>query len=216
MPSRQRNRVNRKRKNKEGLPAYIKQRFFRTDGLNYRRRRKNVDVSDIRKVVVLVVQLIAVVGLAFFLVSSFGIKTTVIGDSMEDALYDGDAVLINKLAVSVFSLDSGDVIVFSPKGNVDASLSCKRVIGVPGDTVRIENGVIYVNDKQYNETKAMAYIEEAGLAESGIKLGKDEYFVMGDNVNYSQDSRYESVGNVKKSDIKGKVWWDLSHFGLIY
>lgn len=216
MSTRQRNRIRRKKQGRESIPAYIKKKFVKKDGLDYRRRRKNIDISDVRKVVFLVIQIILVVGLAFFLTSSFGVSTEVIGDSMEDSLHDGDKVLINRLSVKVFSLDRGDVIVFSPKGNVDASLSCKRVVGIPGDTVRIENGVVYVNDKQYNETKAMDFIDDAGLAEAGVKLSKDEYFVLGDNVSNSQDSRYESVGNVKKDDIKGVVWWDITHFGLIY
>ena len=91
------------------------------------------------------------------------------------------------------------------------------MIAGPNDSVRIENGSIYVNDSLYEEGTASDYIEEAGVAESQIELGADEYFCLGDNRNNSQDSRYESVGNIKRSDIIGTVWFEISgsHFGFL-
>ena len=86
----------------------------------------------------------------------------------------------------------------------------KRVIGRPGETVRIDkDGHIYVNDELLEENYGKEVIEDPGIAEDGITLGKDEYFVLGDNRNNSSDSRDPDVGAVSKSQIKGKVWLRL-------
>ena len=94
----------------------------------------------------------------------------------------------------------------------------KRVIGLPGETVQIKDGLILINGETYMEKKDFPKISNPGLAETQVTLGKNEYFVLGDNRNNSEDSRFASVGNVKKGQIKGKVWLrirPLRHFGLI-
>ena len=93
----------------------------------------------------------------------------------------------------------------------------KRVIGLPGETVRIDNqGDIYINDELLEEDYGREVIEDPGIAEDGITLGADEYFVLGDNRNNSSDSRDPDVGAVSKSQIRGHVWLRLRpDFGLI-
>lgn len=161
-----------------------------------------------------IVETLAVIGLAFLLVEGFGIRIEVIGESMEPTLSDGDGVLLNRLGTNLFSLKGGTLVAFLPGGSEDASPSIKRVIAVPHDTVRIENGSIYVNGDLYEEGTATDYIEEAGLAADDLTLDDDEYFVLGDNRNNSQDSRYESVGNIKKEDMLGTVWFEVSGNGF--
>ena len=160
---------------------------------------------------------VLVIALAFVLVEGFGIRITVIGESMEPTLSDGDSVLLNRAGSYFFPLKSGDLIAFLPGGSEDATPSVKRVIAVPQDTVRIENGAIYVNDTLYEEGAASDYVEEAGLAANGLTMGADEYFVLGDNRNNSQDSRYASVGNIRRSDVIGTVWFAVSgsRFGVL-
>ena len=91
----------------------------------------------------------------------------------------------------------------------------KRVIGVPGDTVQIKNGTVYVNGKAFDEETDVASIEDAGLAAEEITLGAEEYFVLGDNRNNSEDSRYANIGNIKKDYIIGKAWFRIAPFSEI-
>ncbi len=182
-----------------------------------RRRRSKPDVSKVRGRLLGIAETLFAVSIGFLVVWSVGIRVDVVGESMEPTLYDGDEVLINRVGMTFFPAASGSLVAFLPGGNKDASISIKRVIAGPNDSVRIENGSIYVNDSLYEEGTASDYIEEAGVAESQIELGADEYFCLGDNRNNSQDSRYESVGNIKRSDIIGTVWFEISgsHFGFL-
>ena len=81
----------------------------------------------------------------------------------------------------------------------------KRVIGLPEEKVRISNGDIYINGERRSDVPFEMAIQISGVAEDEITLGEDEYFVMGDNVNNSEDSRYTNVGNISKTEITGKV-----------
>lgn len=114
------------------------------------------------------------------------------GDSMYNTLNDNDIVLLSKLS----SIDRFDIIVL--KENDNNATIIKRVIGMPGDKVKIRNNKIYINNKIIEDE--YAYGETSDYDE--ITLGDDEYFVLGDNRLISKDSRY--FGAIKKSDIKGK------------
>ena len=122
------------------------------------------------------------------------------GDSMYNTLYDNDIVLLSKLS----SIDRFDIIVL--KENDNNATIIKRVIGMPGDKVKIRNNKIYINNKIIEDE--YAYGETSDYDE--ITLGDDEYFVLGDNRLISKDSRY--FGAIKKSDIKGKAVFRLFPF----
>ena len=187
-------------------------RFFsrlfrkRNYGLNFNRRRKKVDFGKIRYILVFALELMAVIALAYGVVIAFGKQVECSNSSMEPTYKTSDKLLVNTITYKLSSPENGDIIAFKPKSNVNASYSVKRVIAVPGDTIYINNGRIYLNDELYKENLDVERIENAGIAATPITLLDDQYFVLGDNRNSSEDSRFESVGFVSSEDILGKIW----------
>jgi len=185
----------------------------RRAGLNFRRQRKKINLPLVREVLSWIVELVVVIGLAYVLVSFFGIRTNVVGQAMEQTLENDDDILVNKFAYIISKPKQGDVIVFLPNGNKKSHYYVRRVVAVPGDTVQIKDGALYVNDELYKESTDVASMEDAGIASDAVKLEKDEYFVLGDNRNNSEDSRYANIGNVKRDYIIGKAWFRFSGIG---
>ena len=137
---------------------------------------------------------------------------------MDVTLSGGDTVLMDTLIYQVGSPKRGDVIAFKPNGSSTGHSSIKRVIGLPGETIQIKDGMIYIDGEVYLEKKSYPVITNPGMASDGITLGNQEYFVLGDNRNNSVDSRFADVGTVKASYIEGKVWFVLSpseHRGMV-
>ena len=166
-----------------------------------------------KEVMVWAIELAIVVAAAFVLVYFIGLRTSVVGQSMANTLDAGDEILVNRFVYKVLEPKTGDIIVFLPNGNEKSHYYVKRVIAVPGDTVQIKDGVLYLNGEEYEEEIDSEVIQEAGLAEEELTIGEDEYFVLGDNRNNSEDSRYANIGNVKKEHIIGKAWFIVSPFG---
>lgn len=181
-------------------------RYIKRDGLNFRRRRKKIDIEKVKYVAIFTLELAAVIALAYVVVRAFGQQVACSNASMEPTYETSDTLLVNRVAYVFLEPEAGDVIAFKPKSNVNASYSVKRVIGTPGDTIYISNGRIYLNDELYKENIDVETIDNPGIAASPITLLEDQYFVLGDNRNASEDSRYESVGFVSSQDILGKVW----------
>ncbi len=206
----------RRKKNKLDILNKLPQ-WKEPDGLNFRRHRHRVDPLVIQRFAIFMVEVVGVVFLAYLLVIAFGMRISNSGESMEKTLMPGDEVLLDKLTYRIRKPRANDVVAFLPEGNLNAKYSIKRVIGVPGDQIVISNGKIYVNGEVYNDILVRDTIVEPGLAANEITLGEDEYFVLGDNRNNSEDSRYATIGNISMKDIAGKVWWDatLSNFGLV-
>ena len=186
---------------------------LRSDGLNFQRRRRRFQKENAKKIAIFVLEILLMNLLAYGVVRSFGIRMTIAGESMEPTLSSGDVVLLNKLG----SIDTNDIVVFQPSSNLSAQYSVKRVIGTPGDKIVISGGDVYVNDVLFHNIADTEDIEDAGLASTEIVLGEDEYFLLGDNRNNSEDSRYETIGNISSDAVIGKVWFclSLSHFGLV-
>lgn len=192
----------------------------RRNGLNFGRNRRKINVEKIKEVTAWVIQIAAVVFMAYVCVSCFGVRTNVVGQAMADTLDNGDEVLINKFIYVISDPKANDVIVFLPNGNEKSHYYIRRVIGVPGDKVQIKDGAVYINGKLYNETiEGLAAMEEAGIASEEMTLGENEYFVLGDNRNNSEDSRYANIGNIKREHIVGQAWFRLESeegMGLIH
>jgi signal peptidase I len=148
--------------------------------------------------------------IAFVLVYNFGIRTSVIGVSMEPALYNSQEVLINRLIYQLTPPKKGDVIVFLPNGNPNSHLYLKRVVAVPGETVQIIGGYLYVGGVLYDEGDDIDKMEDPGIAANPLTLKSDEFFVLGDNRNNSEDSRSGNIGVVSREVISGKAWFKLA------
>ena len=164
--------------------------------------------------------LLIVLVMTFLVVTYVGQRTKVIGSSMSPTLTDGDNLIVDKISYRFHDPERFDIVVF-PFRYADKTYYIKRIIGLPGETVQIdEKGNIYINGEilQENYGKEVIKPENVGIAAEPITLGEDEYFVMGDNRNNSSDSRTEVVGNIHRKDIIGRAWlriWPLSEFGFL-
>lgn len=184
----------------------------RRSGLNFNRKKRKANRKVIKEVLIWMSEIAAVILTAFTLVYFVGFRTSAVGQSMAGTIYNGDTVLVNRFVYMVTDPKPNDIVVFRPNGNEKSHLYIKRVIAGPGDTVQIRQGVVYVNDEVFAEAANAASIEEAGIAAEPIVLGTDEFFVLGDNRNNSEDSRFANIGNVKKEHIIGKVWFRIESF----
>ena len=185
----------------------------RRNGLNFSRRRRKFNMPLFKEVMSWVIECAIVIFIAYTLVTFFGCRTTVVGNAMNDTLTNEEQILVNRFVYNVSSPKQGDVIAFLPNGNEKSHYYVRRVVACPGDTIQIKEGVVYVNGEVYQEKIMVASIEDAGVASEEIKLGDDEYFVLGDNRNNSEDSRLANIGNVKKSYIIGKAWFYFKSIG---
>lgn len=164
--------------------------------------------------------LLAVLCLTWAVIQFVGQRTAVEGASMEATLSDGDNLIVDKISYRFRDPQRFDIIVF-PFQYKENTFYIKRIIGLPGETVQIdEQGNIYINGERLTESYGREIIraEKRGLAAEPIVLGEDEYFVLGDNRNNSTDSRMEIVGNIHRDDIIGRAWvriWPISKFGVL-
>lgn len=164
------------------------------------------------------IYILCVLILTYLIIHFVGQRTEVIGSSMEPTLQSADNLIVEKITYRFRDPQRYDIIVF-PYKYLKKTYYIKRIIGLPGEKVYIDSeGNIYINDELLEESYGKETILNAGLASTPITLGDDEYFVMGDNRNDSQDSRDPSVANIKRDDIIGRAWvriWSFSKFGKI-
>ena len=185
----------------------------RGNGPNFAKREKKVNISVLKEILIWTVEIIITLMLAFTTVYFAGLRISVVGQSMSETLNGGDEVLVNRFIYKVTDPKRGDVVVFLPNGNEKSHYYVKRVIGVPGDTIQIKNGQIYINGALYEDEFSVGRIEEAGLAAEEMTLMENEYFVLGDNRGNSEDSRYANIGNIKKEYMIGKAWFRYAPWG---
>ena len=142
-------------------------------------------------------------------------KTNVVGNSMEGTLFVAKKIDQYLIAIKNDAPERFDVIVFEKNGKEHSYYGVRRVIGLPGERVQIINGRVYINGEALDEPMNVAPMKIAGLAEEEIVLDEDEFFVLGDNRNDSEDSRFTSMGNVLREEIIGRAWFRLNKFGFI-
>ena len=159
----------------------------------------------IKEIIIWLLLIVLTITASYFITTNVFVKTAVAGVSMEPTLMEGQVVIVNKIEYYLKSPKRNDVIVYKQSNREHSYYEIKRVIGLPGETVKIKNGIIYINDEVLKEKIKTETIENAGLAEEGIKLDDNEYVVLGDNRNDSEDSRFASVGNVLRNEILGKA-----------
>lgn len=184
---------------------------------NKKTKPEKIETDKVKDIIGMVVYFLIVVAVMVFVVKFIGQRTVVIGDSMQTTLSDGDNLITDKITYRFKDPKRFDIVVFPFKENT-SKLLIKRIIGMPGETVQIKNGKVYINGYELQENYGNEIMNDAGIASEPILLGEDEYFVLGDNRNNSQDSRFSSVGNVSRSDLIGRAWvrlWPLDKICLL-
>ncbi len=164
------------------------------------------------------IYLLLVLCVAYLIVTYVGQRTQVSGGSMETTLSDGDHLIVDKISYRFDDPERFDIIVF-PFQYDKETYYIKRIIGLPGETVQIdESGNIYIDGEVLEEDYGREVIQNPGRASEPILLGEDEYFVMGDNRNNSSDSRDPQVGSIHRKDIIGRAFiriWPFDSFGIL-
>ena len=160
-----------------------------------------------------VITIVAAVLIAMFLNRFVLINAEIPSGSMENTIMTGDKLIGFRWSYLFSGPERGDIIIFKFPDD-ESQNYVKRVIGCPGDTVKIEDGKVYVNGELLEEN----YLKETWTVATGpytFEVPEDSYFVMGDNRNNSTDSRFASVGEIKRQNIIGKAWVRIYPFNKI-
>ena len=182
--------------------------------------KKKVEEKDFswkREIISTTLYLFCVVALTFLFIQFVGQRTHVNGDSMNVTLQDGDNLIVDKLSYRFKDPERFDIIVF-PYQYQEKTYYIKRIIGMPGETLQVIDGMVYIDGEMLDESYGKEVMDYAGIASEPVELGQDEYFVLGDNRNNSSDSRDPSVGIIHGDQIIGKAFiriWPLNKFGIL-
>lgn len=171
----------------------------------------------VKEVLSMALYIAVVLCITFLVVRYVGQRTQVDGHSMENTLFDGDNLIVDKISYRFTAPKRFDIIVF-PYHYKEDTYYIKRIIGLPGETVQIRDGEIYIDGAILEEDYGKETMLTSGRAADQIQLGEDEYFVLGDNRNHSEDSRFDDVGNIERSEIIGRAFiriWPFERFGLL-
>ena len=158
------------------------------------------------------------VAVCFLIIKFVAVRSVVDGRSMEPTLYDGNNLIVQKVSYYFHEPERFDVIVFELEDQPGVHY-IKRVIGLPGETVQIKDGYVYINGKKLtDDVYGREVMKTFGIAKDPITIKEGEYFVLGDNRNNSKDSRSADLGPIKKKQILGKALiriWQLTQIGII-
>ena len=153
---------------------------------------------------------VVAIALAFVVTHYVGHHTRVDGSSMNNTLKNGDYLVIEKVSYYLHDPERYDIIVFPFTDEVNY---IKRIIGLPGETVQIKDGKVFINGNELSDdVYGNELINDPGLAANPVSLGANEYFVLGDNRNSSIDSRKPVVGNIDGKKIDGKAVFRIYPF----
>lgn len=169
-----------------------------------RKRRAARQISIIKKLFDIGIFLLTVLLITYFLNNYVIERCKVHNHSMEPTLTEGNVLLIDKISYRYKSPKRYDIVtLINTKDNEEL---IKRIIGLPGETVRIVQGRIFIDGNVIKDIDGLDAPFDAGIAEYDFELGDNEYFVLGDNRKVSIDSRSEDVGAVTLDSIKGKAF----------
>ena len=173
----------------------------------------------VREVLGWVVYLGIVICATYLIVTYVGQRTRVSGNSMQPTLQHEDNLIVDKLSYRFRDPERFEIVVFPYRG-MEKTYYIKRIIGLPGETVQVIDGYIYIDGKKLDESYGLEVIDpdKYGTAANPVVLGEDEYFVMGDNRNASADSREPEVGFLHKDEFIGRAWvriWPLKSIGVV-
>lgn len=165
--------------------------------------KKHIIIEIFQGILNLVICVAIAIIVSFLITKYVAHHTRVDGTSMAPSLHDNDQIIVEEVSYYFHEPERFDIIVFPYAQGI---YYIKRVIGLPNETIQIHDGKIYIDGTQLIENYGSEEIQDPGLAAEEIKLGKDEYFVLGDNRNASVDSRKVDVGVVHRKDIAGRAW----------
>ncbi len=177
-----------------------------------KKKRRSIGSVILRWLLVIALLIIVVSGTAV-LVST---RTRVVDDSMSPVLKEGDLLSVDRITYKFFNPSRYDVVIF-PSAYQENTFFIRRIIGLPGETVRIVDGDIYINGNKIKDPYGQG-VTNPGIAVDNITVGANEYFVLSDNRSAKDDSRDAAVGNISSDSIVGHAWlrlWPIERFGLI-
>lgn len=177
---------------------------------SYFHKREKTEISPllvriIKSIILWTILLGIVIGLAYLLTVTAFEKTKMNSVSMKPTIEEDMILVVNKLAYKFSEPKRFDVVVYKQSNKEHSYFEVKRVIALPGEKIEIREGILYINNEKVEEIVKVIPSMNAGLAEDGVILGENEYFVMGDNREESEDSRFAGSGNILKSEIIGKA-----------
>jgi signal peptidase I len=172
--------------------------------------REKLENDKVRYVMRLLFEIAVTLAFAALVAIVMFQSVTMQESAMEPTISVGDKFFMNRAVYQLSDPKRGDIIVFKTNASDDAALHIRRIIGLPGETIQISGGQILIDGKTYREGKDFPAISNPGAAQNPITLESNEYFVLGDNRNNSEDSRYGDIGLVKKRYIVGKLWFTVS------
>ena len=166
------------------------------------------EINIVKDIISLGLYIVVIILLCWLILKYVGQRTEVDGESMSNTLHTEDSLWIDKISYRFNDPERFDIVVF-PYDEDSDTFYIKRIIGLPGETIYIdEEGLVYINNELLEEDvygREPIEPSKRGVAAEPVTLGEDEYFVMGDNRNNSRDSRLMDVGNIHKSEFIGKA-----------
>ncbi len=175
--------------------------------------------SVVRPVIHFIMRVFVVIAIARFFVYGYGYGVIQTGQSMDPVIASGETVIVDRIKYHFREPERFDVIAYTIRGDVDGPpdeelrIGIRRVIGLPGESVKIADGYVHINGERLENERGLAQVTLAGIAAEEIRLGDDEFFVLGDNREASEDSRFAEVGNIRRRNVIGRVWFKSRPIG---